>query len=87
MLRAVIDTNVWVSALLNPKGYPALVLDAFRDGRVEPILSSPLIDELIDVGSRPRIVKKYQISTDEVAAYVALIIERSKVVSVPRTLQ
>ena len=87
MLRAVIDTNVWVSALLNPKGYPALVLDAFRHGRFEPILSSPLIDELIDVLSRPRVVKKYEISTDEAAAYAALIIERSKVVSLPGILQ
>ena len=33
MLRAVVDTNVWVSALLNPNGHPAAVLEAFRNGR------------------------------------------------------
>jgi predicted nucleic acid-binding protein len=29
-MRAVIDTNVWVSAVLNPHGAPAQVMDAFR---------------------------------------------------------
>ena len=64
MLRAVVDTNVWVSALLNPMGHPALVLEAFRNRRFVAILSPPLIEELIDVLSRPRIVEKYQLAHD-----------------------
>ena len=42
MLRAVVDTNVWVSALLNPNGHPAAVSEAFRNGRFVSILSQPL---------------------------------------------
>ncbi len=87
MLRAVVDTNVWVSALLNPMGHPALVLEAFRNHRFVAILSPPLIEELIDVLSRPRIVEKYQLAHDEVAAYVALIVEKSNMVSLPGTLR
>ena len=70
MLRAVVDTNVWVSALLNPRGHPALVLDAFRNGLFTPILSRPLIEELIEVLGRPRIVDKYGLKPEEVAEYM-----------------
>jgi hypothetical protein len=81
MLRAVVDTNVWVSALLNPKGHPALILDAFRRGRFVSILSQPIVDEMIGVLSRPRLVNKYQLEAREVAGYVALVIERSEMVT------
>ncbi len=86
MLRAVVDTNVWVSALLNPNGHPAIVFDTFRNGRFVSILSQPLIEELIDVLSRPRIVEKYGLAPDKVAEYVALIVEKSNMVSLPGTL-
>lgn len=78
---------MWVSALLNPSGHPARVLKAFRNGRLSPILSSPLIDELVDVLARPRIAEKYQLTADEVAAYVALIVERSSIVAVSGKIQ
>jgi putative PIN family toxin of toxin-antitoxin system len=81
MLRAVVDTNVWVSALLNPKGYPALVLEAFRNGRFVPILSQPLVNELVEVLSRPRLVRKYKLAPDDVAQFVALLLERSESVT------
>lgn len=32
-MRVVIDTNVWVSALLTPRGHPARVVEAFRVNR------------------------------------------------------
>ena len=33
MLRAVVDTNTWVSAMLNHAGAPALVREALDIGR------------------------------------------------------
>ena len=81
MLRAVVDTNAWVSALLNPRGHPARVLEALRSRRFVSILSQPIVDELIDVLSRPRLVKKYQLEAEEVAQYVALVIERAEIVT------
>ncbi len=80
MLRAVVDTNVWVSALINPKGYPALVLDAFRNKRFVFILSEPLVNELIEVLSRPRLARKYKLEPDDIAQFVALLLERSELV-------
>lgn len=86
MLRAVVDTNVWVSALLNPRGHPALVLGALRNSRFVPILSQPLVEELIDVLGRSRIVDKYKLKPEEVAEYTALIVERSEIVNPPGNL-
>jgi putative PIN family toxin of toxin-antitoxin system len=61
-MRVVIDTNVWVSALLNPHGFPARILQAFRDRQFEVVVSHTLLTELRSVLRRPRILRKYQIS-------------------------
>jgi predicted nucleic acid-binding protein len=34
---ALLDTNVWVSALLNPEGAPARVVDAWREGAIDVV--------------------------------------------------
>jgi putative PIN family toxin of toxin-antitoxin system len=73
MPRAVIDTSVWVSALLNARGFPARVLEALRTGRFEVVLSEPLIEELVDVLSRPLIVKKYNLLPEDVVEFVAFL--------------
>jgi hypothetical protein len=45
-VRAVVDTNVLVSALLSSSGAPAQLLRAWRVGAFELIVSPSLIDEL-----------------------------------------
>ncbi len=59
MHRTVVDTNVWISALLNPRGAPARVLEALRRGLFVLVISEPLLTELAAVLSRPRILRKY----------------------------
>jgi hypothetical protein len=54
-MLVVVDTNVWVSALLNPSGFPARLLRAFLEGQFTPVISRELIQELADVLSRPRL--------------------------------
>lgn len=44
--RVVIDTNVIVSAVLNPKGKPAAILDAIVDGELLLILSDAILEEV-----------------------------------------
>jgi putative PIN family toxin of toxin-antitoxin system len=53
--RAVVDTNVLVSALLNPAGAPARVLDLILAGVLEPVLSQAVYDEYRDVLARPEL--------------------------------
>jgi uncharacterized protein len=45
-VRAVLDTNLFLSALLSGEGAPARVVDAWRAGRFELVTSGEQIDEL-----------------------------------------
>jgi putative PIN family toxin of toxin-antitoxin system len=87
VLRAVVDTNVWVSAVLNPAGPPAAVLNAFADGKFELVASEPLLVELRRVLSRPRLVRRYQINPSDVDELVALLSMRAEIVVPPGILQ
>ena len=54
MLRIVVDTNLWIRALLGgPITLP--ILEAWHAGRFTVVVSHPLIDELNDVWQRPRL--------------------------------
>jgi putative PIN family toxin of toxin-antitoxin system len=65
-LRAVLDTNVIVSAALSSTGSPAHLIRAVADGAFELVVSPALLDELGDVLARPRI--KELMTPDEAAA-------------------
>jgi putative PIN family toxin of toxin-antitoxin system len=57
--RAVLDTNVFVSGLINPLGFPAATLKALRSGRFTLLSSPPINEEIIEVLNRPRIRDRY----------------------------
>jgi uncharacterized protein len=54
MLKAVIDTNILVSALLSPSGSPAKVLDYVLNGNVVICYDSRIIAEYREVLLRPK---------------------------------
>jgi putative PIN family toxin of toxin-antitoxin system len=64
MLRVVIDTNLWIRALLG--GQVTLpILEAWRAGKLTIVVSQPLIDELIQVWQRPRLRDRISASDAE----------------------
>ena len=71
MPRAVLDTNVLVSALISPGGPSAALLLELRAGAFELVVSPALLAELREVLARPKF-RRY-VSAAEVAAYVELI--------------
>ena len=77
-VKAVLDTNIWVSALLNPTGYPARLIKAFEKGLLEVVISEPILTEIADVLSRPRIRKKYGVTASEIHELLVLIEQRSE---------
>ena len=79
---ALFDTNIWVSALLNPTGMPARLVEAWVAGYVTVITSLPLLDELSDVLSRPRIRRKYGVRDREIADLLRMIAARTLLVPV-----
>lgn len=62
MPRIVLDCNVFVSALLSPKGSPAQILDQWADGNFDLVVSPMLLAELEKVLGRP----KFHASIDRV---------------------
>lgn len=44
-MRVVLDTNIFLSALLSDRGPPATIVDAWRAGRFELVSSQDQIDE------------------------------------------
>ena len=57
--RAVLDTNVFVSGLISPKGPPAAILRALRSRRFILISSPPINEEITEVLDRPYIRDRY----------------------------
>ncbi len=53
MIRAVLDTNVIISALLF-SGPPSNLVSAWQSDRLRPVVSSPVLDEYIRVLAYPK---------------------------------
>jgi len=57
-VRAVLDPNVIISALLAPRGTPAKVLRAWLDGAFELVASDALLSELDRALAYPKLRKR-----------------------------
>lgn len=55
MIRAVIDTNVWVAGLLTHFGPPARIVDLALSGGVTPVVSPKILQEYEEVLARPEL--------------------------------
>lgn len=53
-MRIVLDTNVLVAGLLNPRGNPASILNAVLDENVAVLIDDRILAEYRDVLQRPR---------------------------------
>ena len=51
-MKIVIDTNVFISSFLNPKGTPRLIIDLWKTGRVTLCFCTEILTEYLDVLSR-----------------------------------
>lgn len=80
--RAVVDTNVWVSGLINPHGAPGTVLRAVAAGELIPVSSSSLIEEMKEVLERPRLRERFHVTAEDLAEALAIVEHVSETVSV-----
>lgn len=65
MIRAVLDTNVVISALLF-SGPPSQLVPAWQSGRLRPVVSAPILDEYIRVLAYP----KFKLSPVEIRSLI-----------------
>ena len=63
MIRAVLDVNVLVSALLSPRGAPARILDLWRDEAFVVVTSEAVLATLEQVLSRRAFARKYGLTS------------------------
>lgn len=75
--RAVIDTNLFISAAINRRGQPHELLLAWRSRAFILIISEEQQAELADVISRPAIAEKYSVSNRERTALLRRINRRA----------
>lgn len=73
----LIDTNVWISALINPSGLPTSIERAWIEHKFNVVVSPYLLGELAEVLTRPRIKEKYHLTKAEIAKFIRLINESS----------
>ena len=82
LIRVVIDTNVWISALINPSGEPARIMQVIRDRRIHFIVSPPLLTEMYEVVQRRRIRSRIRLTDRELDAFLAEIRELAVMVTI-----
>jgi uncharacterized protein len=70
-VRAVLDANVLISAVLAPIGAPAALLRAWLDGRFELVVSEQLLAELGRAFKYPKLASR--ISAEEAEAFIELL--------------
>jgi putative PIN family toxin of toxin-antitoxin system len=81
LIRAVLDTNIYVSALLASKGESGRILDAgFERGIFIPVASPAILDELIDVIARPAIMRRARRDMAQLAAFHRWVERNAEVV-------
>ncbi|MCX5887917.1 MAG: putative toxin-antitoxin system toxin component, PIN family [Deltaproteobacteria bacterium] len=80
MIRVVLDTNVFVSAILTPEGPPAKILEMAIAGNMRLVISPAILREIGQVFQHPKIqklLKKRGITTQEVEKVVLKILKTS----------
>jgi len=71
MLKIVLDTNVFVSALINPHGKPAQILNYVFENKIRLFASPSIIEELQPVLSYPKLVKRHGLEKQELKEFIS----------------
>jgi uncharacterized protein len=72
-LRAVIDTNVFISGLMLPQSIPGRIINAWRTGHFSLVLSEPMLSEISSVLSYPKIRKRIDWDDNTINRYLTLL--------------
>lgn len=86
MIRAVVDTNILIRALLKPQGSVGPVLTRLRDGDYVLLYAEPLLNEMVTTLTLPRIRNKYHLTDDDVETVLALVLLRGEPVAPERRI-
>jgi putative PIN family toxin of toxin-antitoxin system len=77
-MRAVIDTNILIRAVIRPQGTVGPVLLRLRQAEYTLLYAWESLEELIDVLNRPRIRDKYRLSDQDIQTVIGLLLVRGE---------
>jgi putative PIN family toxin of toxin-antitoxin system len=80
VIRAVVDTNILIRALIKPRGTVGPVLAHLAESQYTIVYSEPMLDELIAKLALPRIREKYGIDQETIETTIALLAIRGELV-------
>ena len=86
MIRAVVDTNILVRAVIKPTGSVGPVLQRLRRREYSLLISHATLDELVEVLYRPRLRTKYELSDRVLRATIRLIVLRGELLQPGRRI-
>jgi len=86
-MRAVIDTNVIIRAVIKPTGTVGPVLERLRSGEFTAIYTESILEEMLAKLALPRIREKYQIGDDDVERLLGLLALRGELVNPSRSVR
>lgn len=69
-MRIVLDTNVLISALIK-KGKPKILFDRVTDGKIQLVLSEPILEEFIKVTKKGKLQAYFR--DQEVIDFITLL--------------
>jgi len=69
-MRAVLDANVFVSAIISPKGNPAKILNAWRNDKFLLLISRPILEEIGRVLRYPKIRRRHRRSERKIQIFL-----------------
>ena len=83
MVRVVFDTNIFISAFIQPKSPPGRLLARLIQGDgFELVLSTPILDEVARALRYPKVRKRIRLDDDDLDLRVAMLGILSTMVSV-----
>lgn len=80
MIRAVLDTNQFVSALLSRKGIQGRILTLWQAGLFQMAVSPAIIEEIARVLTSPKISLKYGIRAKQVVDLIHMVSHEALIV-------
>lgn len=81
MLKAVLDTNQFISGLLVAEGPRARIIDLWRDHKFILAASDHIINEIHRVLKYPHITKKYKLDLKKISNLINLLEQEAIVVT------
>lgn len=86
---AVVDTNIFISALIVPKSNPSQLISLWQKNVFSLITSEPMIEELQEVLMRPKYAKTYGVTGKKRELLIQHIRTKARILSIllPPTIQ